>query len=257
MSETIGNADQTQESTKRNSIKIDPALQAAMDPYIAIARATFANGADEQALANTVLLTFSGMGLAKGVRGNHGTMWVRTEQLKELERMQTAPIDLSPFMVRSDDGDNQPQMTESLRLILADIIRIGQQDRPEIAQNITVDSTLLALAGQGLASFTRETGGKWIWDANVDLVDRYKMGKGIQGFGNGPKPKIKMDDVLEFVRKNSFKMARARDGYNVSKRVHTITTLLVLERHGDAVAYIDSEGQLAWKAAGNLRRSFE
>jgi hypothetical protein len=143
MSETIDNADRTQESTKRNSIKIDPALQAAMDPYISIDRATFANGADEQALANTVLLTFSGMGLAKAVRGNHGSMWVRTEQLKELERMQTAPLDLSPFMVRSDDGNVQPQMTESLRLILADIIRIGQRNRPEIAHNITVDSTLL------------------------------------------------------------------------------------------------------------------
>jgi hypothetical protein len=257
MSKTIDNTTQAQSVNKRSGMKIDPALQAAMDPHILIARATFSNGTDEQALANTVLLTFAGMGLAKAERGNHGSTWVRTEWLIALEKMPAAPFDLSPFMVRSDDGNAQPQMTESLRLILTDIIVSAQENRPEIAENITIDSTLLALAGQGLASFTRESGGKWMWGAEVDLVDRYKMGKGIEGFGNGQKPKVKIDDVLKFVFKNFFKMARTRNGHNVSRRIPTITTLLLQERHGDAVAYIDSEGQLAWKASGNLRRSFE
>ena len=53
-------------------------------------------------------------------------------------------------------------MTESLRLILDDIVAVGRKSQPEITGNITVDSTLLALAGAGFASFVEVEDRQWI-----------------------------------------------------------------------------------------------
>ena len=83
------------------------------------------------------------------------------------------------------------------------------------------------------------------------------MGKGIEGLAYGPKAEIKIDSVLKCVIKNFAQMARLRDGHNVNKRILTVTTLLETERAGDAIAYLDGEGQLAWKASGSLQQAFE
>jgi hypothetical protein len=228
-----------------------------MDRNINIARATFAKDVDLEVSTNTTLLTFAGMGLAKCVFEGDYQTWVRTELLVELETMPTTPLDLTPFMIEVATEENVPHMTKSLRLIIADIVENGRQTRPEYAENITVDSTLLGLAGLGLVSSLEALDGKWIWVAKPELVDRFKMGGGVDSLAMRRRPEIRTDDVLMTVIKCFCKMARARSGRSLSKRVATISTLLSLESGGDAIAYKDDDGQLAWKASENLRRQFE
>ena len=257
MSEIVDVAVENPNTNTRIGVKIDPALQAEMDPLIVIVRGTVANCADERTLANTLLLTLAGMGLATKVRKQADFVWVSTERLKELQKTPTAPFDLTPFITASIAGNGEPRMTESLRLILRDIITNDRAARPEIIENITVDSTLLALAGCGLAYLAKEPGDQWIWSPKIALIDKYKMGKGIEGLAYGPKAEIKIDLVLKCVINNFAQMARLRNGHNVNKRVLTVTTLLETERAGDAIAYLDGEGQLAWKASGSLQQAFE
>jgi hypothetical protein len=238
-------------------MNIEPSLQSFMDRHITIARATFGKDLDDDVLTNTTLLTFAGMGLAKCVFEGGDPTWVRTDRLVELEKTPAMPVDLTPFMATPVDQGNAPQMTESLRIIIADMIEIGQQTHPERAENITVDSTLLYLAGQELASFMEAPDKKWIWRASPRLIDYYEMGEGIDSLAMGRRPKIKTDDLLKSLSKSFSKKARADFGYNLPRRVATILTLLSLEVGGQAIVYIDEEGRLAWKASDNLRRDFE
>jgi hypothetical protein len=257
MSNSFDSLQEDQNDHARYFVKIDPALQTAMDPYITIARATFANGADQQSLAHTVLLAFAGMRLAKCVRKKRAWWWVGTEELGDLKKAPDAPVDLTPFMATIIEKKGDPQMMESLRLIITDVVTVGRKTRREMAENITMDTTLLAFAGCGLASFKRISNDKWVWAPDVTLIDRYQMGNGIGGVANGNKAKLVLDDILKFVFENLFKMARLRTGHNVSKRIPTITTLLLQECHGEAIAYIDGQGRLAWKASGKMRKAFE
>lgn len=78
MSEIVDVAVESPNTNTGIGVKIDPALQAEMDPLIVIARGTVANCADERTLANTLLLTLAGMGLATKVRKQADFVWVGT-----------------------------------------------------------------------------------------------------------------------------------------------------------------------------------
>jgi hypothetical protein len=239
-------------------MNIEPSLQSFLEPYIKMGRATFARDTDDQTLTKTALLTFAGMGLVKAVVTNGETIWVKTEKLKEVEKTPPAPIDLSQFMATSDEGGGEPEISNSLRLILGDIISIGRKNQPDLADNMTIDSTLFRLAGQGLASFVDGPDDKCIWVAHSDLIDHFELGKdGIASLASRRRAGIRMDAALKSVTKEYYKMSKALFDSGYSKRAVKIQTLLTLEMNGEAIAYKDDQGCLAWKASGVLRKSFE
>ncbi len=238
-------------------MKIAPSLQSVMDQYIKIARATFAKDTDDQQLQDTVLFTFAGMGLAKQVRRSKDVIWARTDKLKELEKTPTAPIDLTPFMAATGDDGNEPEMTESLRLIIEDMMAACKESQPENSDNITVNSTLLILAGQGLASLGNSTDDSSIWVASPHLIDCFQMGKdGIASTPNCPS-EIQMDEALDTVAGHFYEMSKRRFKGKLGRRSAVISTLWTLEITGDAIAYRDDQGRLAWKSSGSLKKSFE
>ena len=235
-------------------MNIEPALLSFINRKLVIARATFAKNANEQDLTDNFLLILAGMGLAKAVRLEKGEIsWIRTEILEELERMPTVPEDLTPY-ISGLDKNGEVQMMESLRLILADMVMVGQKNNPESAENITVDSTLLALAGQGLASFVKVPGGKWIWVANAELIDRYELSNnGVASLANRKRPKLLIDDLLKGLVDFYYGMLQARLGGGVSRREAVIAMLQTHETTGDVIAYKDKNGRLAWKASVDFR----
>jgi hypothetical protein len=238
-------------------MNIEPSLQSFLEPYIAMGRATFARDTDDQTLTKTALLTFAGMGLVKAMVTNGETIWVKTEKMKEVEKTPPAPIDLSPFMAASVEEGGEPEMSNSLRLIVEDIISAGQKNQPELADNITIDSTLLLLAGQGLASFVDVPDDRRVWVAHSDLIDHFELGRdGIASLAVRRGAEIRMDAVLKYVTKQFYKMSKASGGA-LSRRVAKINTLLILEMGNEAIAYKDDQGYLAWKASGELRQSFK
>ena len=239
-------------------MNIEPSLKSFLEPYITMGRATFARDTDDETLTNTALLTFAGMGLVKAVVANGETIWVKTEKLKEVEKTPPAPVDLSPFMEAPVEKSGEPEMSNSLRLIVEDIITIGRKNQPELAENMTVDSTLLGLAGQGLVLFVDGPDDKCVWVAHADLIDHFDLGRdGIASFASRRRAEIRVDAALKNVTKEYYKMSKALFDGGYSKRAVKIYTLLTLEMNGEAVAYKDDQGCLAWKASGDLRKSFE
>jgi len=79
-------------------------------------------------------------------------------------------------MEGSADGPGDPRMTESLRLMIADIVEAKRLKQPELADDNNFDATLLALAGLGLASFVEVPGDELIWIARPALVDKFELG---------------------------------------------------------------------------------
>ena len=239
-------------------MNIEPSLQSFLEPYITMGRATFARDTDDETLTNTALLTFAGMGLVKAVVANGETIWVKTEKLKEVEKTPPAPVDLSPFIEAPVEGGGEPEMSNSLRLILEDLISTGKKEQPELAKNITINSTLLLLAGQGLASFVEVPDDRRVWVAHSDLIDHFELGRdGIASLAGRRGAEISMDAVLKYVTKQFYKMSKARFGGALSRRQAKINALLVLEMGNEAIAYKDDQGRLAWKASDELRKSLE
>jgi hypothetical protein len=89
-------------------MNVDQSLQSSMQDHIKIAESKFSEDADRKVLEEFVLFTFAGMGLAEQVRDGSEPIWVKTDLLKGLE----APKDPSC----------EPQMDESVRSVLDDII---------------------------------------------------------------------------------------------------------------------------------------
>jgi hypothetical protein len=231
---------------------IEPKLQEFIDRKMVIAKATFAKDADEQMLRNTMLLECAGLGFAKAENKIGGIMWVRTELLAELEKGPTRPFDLTPFMATANtEGDKLPSMTDSLQLIIADMVAQGEQPDAGWTKQNASDAVLLMLAGQGLAATATDQAGNWIWCANPALVDGYQMG------GGKRKPKLIVDETLKGIQKALTQLVEVEIGCKVPKqmkRMSAIMTLIQQELIGDAVAYKDSKGRIAWKASAKLQR---
>jgi hypothetical protein len=111
----------------------------------------------------------------------------------------------------------------------------------------------MRLAGQRLATLIPDD---WIWAAEPTLIEHYKMGKkGIQKFGILGKPKIRMDETLKSIIKPMIELVEVRRGTRLGRKVRrggVIAVLLIQELEGDAIAYKDERGRLAWKASDNL-----
>jgi hypothetical protein len=104
---------------------------------------------------------------------------VRLAEQEGLRKLLSTRPDLTPFMaITGIKGDNLPCMTDSLRLIIADMITLGKQQLAGWAERNAADVALLTLAGQGLASIRKDQAGNWIWCASSQLIDSYQMGGG-------------------------------------------------------------------------------
>jgi hypothetical protein len=142
-------------------------------------------------------------------------------------------------------------VTNSLRMIVEDILKVDRKRNPG-DENITVDSTLVWLAGRGLASKEKSKGQR-VWVAAPRLLDRYELGDGIDGLANGKEAEIRIDKFLETIYQDVFDIRKVFR-LKVHKRKIVTESLPLQELHGDAIAYTDAEGHLAWKAAPHMRR---
>jgi hypothetical protein len=236
---------------------IEPSLESSIDARVKIALATFGRNEEEQVLRDAALGTFAGLGLARTIIQNGELTWVKTDRLKELEKGPTAPVDLSKLMTPVAEGPDELTITGSLKLIIEDFIATEREQGPETACN--VNEVLVRLAGQGLATLI-PTDTDWIWAAEPTLIDHYKMGKkGIREFGILGKPKIRMDETLKSIMKPmmellelQFELEPGTKLARKARRESTIVVLLAQELQGDAIAYKDDKGRLAWKASDNL-----
>jgi hypothetical protein len=96
----------------------------------------------------------------------------------------------------------------------------------------------------------------YIWTATAELILYYEMGKGIEGIAARRKQKVKMDAVLKTISHGFSGLSNSRFGFGLAGGLTEISTLLMLERQGAAVAEIDRDGKLAWRASNDLKSDF-
>ena len=66
---------------------------------------------------------------------------------------------------------------------------------------------------------------------------------------------ILMDEILTECADQAYESARlGRNGVRTTRDLVSAETLAKLETSGDAMRYVNSRGQIAWKATPNLRQ---
>jgi hypothetical protein len=229
---------------------IDTALKSFMKPYIKNSGA-FAKGKTSKQMKEAVLLTFASMGWARAVTEDFDPVWVPTDQLKAHRKTPNAPIDLTSFMRASGGETGERQMTESLRLMISDMVAVTRKKAPARAEDITIDSTLLIFAELGTVTCVEIPGNMRIWVAAPEFVEHFEfyMSEMVNGFCTTTRRRsIQMDDVLERLADQYYEKGKMQFGKIIDKRQSTLSMLLAHELSGDVIAYKDSKGR--WPAPG-------
>jgi hypothetical protein len=233
---------------------LEPQLQQIMDHIIAGRRQRFAkNEPAEGELRNDLLEFLVGEGLAEvQIRGGK-PIWVATDRLAKTLRGEQ--IDLSTI-VHGNAGEtvDQPKLPGSLKIMLTAFIdhaRKEQSARGEEPDKVTIDEMLRILAGSGKARLMPGPDGKLVWVPSPGAFEEFNE----MVFGHRTI-EIRTDDVLKHMAQNFYELSKAlMVGDDVSKDVAALAMLQNLEVAGDAIAYRDLDGALAWRASKQLRRS--
>jgi hypothetical protein len=157
----------------------------------------------------------------------------------------------------------KPEMMESLRLIVEDIIVDLRMKQPERLSAVTSTDVLLALASQGLVEFddvspiTAPSEPRppcnYVWAATEHLIDYLGTGSyGIVKRTKRHRPKLRLDaaltERLEFRLRTLWAGCRSKQ----NKRLFKISMLLSAEKDCVAIPYKDDDGRLAWRASEDL-----
>lgn len=234
-------------------------LKTVIDSDVEIALATFAKDADEETAKATSLLVYAGYGMAKCIMEKDGIRWVATEMLNE----RRALLDISKFDNLKSEPAAKPALTGSLQVRMEQLLDYAKLQTPlKNSENCTFDLVLLTLAGLGLATLVPTENGQEIWAGRPNLfIGDYESILFSKSHNSGLKRTTDlrrqlMDDDLKFHAKMMRKLARA-GGHNVgSKRDTDIAVLLTYEYAGNAIAYRNADGRLAWKASPKLLKEF-
>jgi hypothetical protein len=226
-------------------MKIDPLLRVFIDRQVEIAINSFAKDIRPTALKNIILLIITGLGLAE-FDEDDDEMLVRSKELIELESTEAeiTEINLSSFVRSYVELNRETRMTKSLRLIVDDVIATNKKHSS--VTDIDDETVLLKLAGNSCVHLfpTRfwPKGGDYIWCAYPQLVLYYAMGQGL-AFS---KRKTKMDGVLRNIA-TEFCSSVASPRSLAGQLAKTYASIC-LEVDGKAIAELDAEGELTWRA---------
>jgi hypothetical protein len=173
-----------------------------------------------------------------------------------------------------------PSILGSLQLAIAAIREHSQTLRTSSNNNsveITSEETLLAFAGSGRARLVPSPGGGTVWVPSIALLlefeslivekePKYVTGEALKekyartrakGRLNR-KRRIRMDDLFKHHMKHLYKLMRLQfPGIPLDHDSVAISALIRHELAGEAGAYKDSDGCLAWKASEDFRREYE
>jgi hypothetical protein len=199
-------------------------------------------------LSICLLLVLAGKGLAKL---EMQPVWVPAERLVNAFQKVGEPIKLSKLTGHDGEPFAPPKMAGSLKIIIAELMdraRTGQSPGGGLPDNLTPDLTLLTLAGLGKAKCVIDLGNELVWTASIELVRQFnEMATGQSTIG------LRMDDDLSHMAGCWYKLSKAQfPGHHQDKDIVSLAMLQGCEIDGDAIAYKDFDGALAWKALEEL-----
>jgi hypothetical protein len=165
-------------------------------------------------------------------------------------------------------------MSPSLKLAIAEIVDHCLLSDEEADRRITPALALLILAGKGQAELELVDKGV-VWLPGVELLLNFKSVTAEGGFrsqGGGAlvlggakvkhgvvkskyRNKLRMDALLKDLTKYCYKASR-KTVPGIGRDAASIIVLIGAEAHGDAIAYKDADGHLAWKASDKFVREY-
>jgi hypothetical protein len=118
------------------------------------------------------------------------------------------------------------------------------------ADQITEDHVLLTLAGLGSACWHMDPTGEPVWVPTMDGIEQFNELSAGKAIG------IRLDDTLTEVAGFFNQLGQTRFESGVPAALTNLVMLHTLEIGGDAVAYKDLDGVLAWKASERMQQHF-
>ena len=229
------------------SLNIEPRLQIIIDDHLSVARQTFAkDDPDTKRSAVSILLMLAGQGLAKMEIGGGGPVWVAAEDLAAGSHRPAKPLDISSRSGCSRNQPMGPKMTGSMKIVLAEFVNQARKKSAasgDSGDQITEDYVLLTLAGLGSACWHMDPTGEPVWVPTIDGIEQFNE------LGTGKAAGIRMDDTLTQVAGFFRQLGQMRFGSGAPATLINLAMLHTFEIGGDAVAYRDLDGALAWKAS--------
>jgi hypothetical protein len=181
-------------------------------------------------------------------------VWIASENLAASSQVSAKSLDLVPLLGGAGKEPSQPKLTGSLKIILADFVNRARNEhlaRGENADNITEDLVLLMLAGSGKACWLMDPTGEPVWLASIEGVQEFnEASAGKKAFS------IRMDETLTGVAQFGCDLGQAKVGSDLPMDAIKLALLQSLEIAGEAVAYKDFDGALAWKASEGMQEDF-
>ena len=232
---------------------IDPQLLQIMDLIAGPRETPATNEPAENAFRNDMLEFLFGQGWAE-MRVREGKrIWVATASLPEALRGEQ--IEPSSHM-RNNAGEPagepagqstcEQKLTGSLEIMMAafmDHARNERLARGEEPEEVTADRMLRMLARLGKVRLRPDPEGELVWVPSPEAFEDFNdIIFGHRTIG------IRTDDVLKHMAQNLYELGEAHTiGADVCDDVASLAMLQGLEVAGDAIAYRDSDGALAWR----------
>lgn len=210
------------------------------------------------------LLMLAGLGRARLVIKRDGRQrWVRTHML-----CPSVPGGIPGILQALESGDWA--IAPSVRLTM---VELAERDRhPGTPEECAMDLALLSLAGLGYARLTLHQNGDAVWVPDASLLLHFKtIASGEQSVDVSEadaglkadcptdakrRTLVRMDECLRAFIQRSFGRAKAEESHNDFNK-HLLQILITHELNGEAIAYKDFDGELAWKASDEFRQKFE
>ncbi len=232
---------------------IDPQLLQIMDLIAGPRETPATNEPAENAFRNDMLEFLFGQGWAE-MRVREGKrIWVATASLPEaLRGEQIEPSSHMPNNAGEPAGEPAGQstceqkLTGSLEIMMAAFMDHARNEwlaRGEDSKEVTADRMLRMLAKLGKVRLRPDPEGELVWVPSPEAFEDFNdIIFGHRTIG------IRTDDVLKHMAQNLFELGEA----DVCDDVASLAMLQALEVAGDAIAYRDSDGALAWRVSESL-----
>jgi hypothetical protein len=237
------------------SLNIEPRLQIVIDAHLAIARQTFVKDVpDTESLATSILLMLAGRRLAKLEVANGKPVWVAGKDLARADKLLgSKPLALSSLCRGSGDEPRGAKMSGSMKIVLAEFVNQARNKSAASADSkdqITEDYVLLTLAGLGSACWHKDPTGEPVWVPTISGIEQFNELSTSEATG------IRMDETLTEVAGFFSQFGQRQFGSELDMASTKLAMLHTLEIGGDAVAYKDFDGVLAWKASEQMQEHF-
>ena len=237
---------------------IDPQLLQIMDLIAGPRETPATNEPAENAFRNDMLEFLFGQGWAE-MRVREGKrIWVATASLPEaLRGEQIEPSSHMPNNAGEPAGEPAGQstceqkLTGSLEIMMAAFMDHARNEwlaRGEDSKEVTADRMLRMLAKLGKVRLRPDPEGELVWVPSPEAFEDFNdIIFGHRTIG------IRTDDVLKHMAQNLYELGEVHIiGADVCDDVASLAMLQALEVAGDAIAYRDSDGALAWRVSESL-----